>query len=96
MADTVGHAVTNLPTRSHSNSTTTDSATSTSTAITSVLDELSADQGTESATEPLETWRQLAKSEIEMQAFAYGLDLEILGMQGRKLIGWVACTEEGL
>lgn len=39
-------------------------------------------------------WREMTGAELEEAGFAYGEDLEVLEMQGMKLIGWVAEEEE--
>ncbi|KFY86613.1 hypothetical protein V500_07506, partial [Pseudogymnoascus sp. VKM F-4518 (FW-2643)] len=39
-------------------------------------------------------WREMTGAELEEAGFAYGEDLEVLEMQGMRLIGWVAEEEE--
>lgn len=39
-------------------------------------------------------WREMTGAELEEAGFAYGEDLEVLEMQGMKLMGWVAEEEE--
>jgi hypothetical protein len=39
-------------------------------------------------------WREMTGAELEEAGFAYGEDLEVLDMQGMRLIGWVAEEEE--
>ncbi|OBT87453.1 hypothetical protein VE02_04690 [Pseudogymnoascus sp. 03VT05] len=39
-------------------------------------------------------WREMTGAELEEVGFSYGEDLEVLEMQGMKLLGWVAEVED--